>query len=517
MDLGKLKVSPIKGRLSEDRAKAKTMINKEMSPMPVVEEDSLSEWRSPIEELVRATIDAEERFRGLEAVETVREGGAMVYRCDNSTSKEKMVQAIIEVEMKKATEQEETLCEEELVWATIAVEERVVTIQESLHSSKNKPKVSRLHGMRTRNSSNRVTKGRQSNISSLTGMKSGTVDEEVAKTVEMGIALGGIFQRRSLVKVKGFRVVVGCGDKVIIWNDVWRDALPLKIAFRRIFTLSSIKECTFSQFGNWEGEVWRWVFQLRKDVFDWEVDIWNACTYMLTEVKLQKSIADTIAWSFCPKGLYSVSFFLKCVEDFGDKDVSEFDEVWCGFIPSKVELFIWQLLHGKILVREVLIRFGLWLGIGVACSLCGESSEAVDHLFLLCPWTCAREGGIGGVLRDSYGVVVCSFSASMGNVDASTAELMAIHKACLLCVSKVLLSEKSILIESDSKVVLSWLKDYNFGNLALVNIIYEIRSMLCTYDNLLVSYASRDSNMVADGLAKKGLFADGECVDWNLA
>ncbi|KAK2637505.1 hypothetical protein Ddye_032297 [Dipteronia dyeriana] len=44
-----------------------------------------------------------------------------------------------------------------------------------------------------------------------------------------------------------------------------------------------------------------------------------------------------------------------------------------------------------------------------------------------------------------------------------------------------------------------------------------IRSLLRTYDNLLVSYASRDSNMVADGLAKKGLFADGECVVWNLA
>ncbi|KAK2654741.1 hypothetical protein Ddye_014597 [Dipteronia dyeriana] len=174
-------------------------------------------------------------------------------------------------------------------------------------------------------------------------------------------------------------------------------------------------------------------------------------------VKLQKSVADTIAWSFCQKGLYSISFFRRCVEDFGDEDVSKFDKVWCG------------------------------------------------------------NEGIGDVLHDSYGVVFCSFSASVGKVDGSTAELMAIHKACLLYFLKGLLSRRSVLIESDSKVVLSWLKDCDFGNLALMNIIYEIRSMLHTYGNLLVSYASRDSNMVADGLAKKGLFTDGECVVWNLA
>ncbi|KAK2641313.1 hypothetical protein Ddye_023076 [Dipteronia dyeriana] len=61
------------------------------------------------------------------------------------------------------------------------------------------------------------------------------------------------------ILVKGFRVVVGCGDKVSLWNDVWRDELPLKVTFPRIFVLSSIKEGTISQFRNWEGEVWKWV------------------------------------------------------------------------------------------------------------------------------------------------------------------------------------------------------------------------------------------------------------------
>ena len=39
-------------------------------------------------------------------------------------------------------------------------------------------------------------------------------------------------------------------------------------------------------------------------------------------------------------------------------------------------------------------------------------------------------GGIGGVLRDSGGRVVCIFSAYVGTQDSNTAELFAIYRAC---------------------------------------------------------------------------------------
>ncbi|KAK3224854.1 hypothetical protein Dsin_004716 [Dipteronia sinensis] len=161
--------------------------------------------------------------------------------------------------------------------------------------------------------------------------------------------------------------------------------MPLKDAYPRLYALSINKTGPISEFGKWEGKVWRLDFQLRRKLFDWELDVWNVFTNTLAGVKMQKLVADTIAWSYYPKGLYTVSSFRRCVEDYNAEEVSEFGKVWYGFSPPKVELFIWQLLHGRILVCEVLKRYGI--SNRGACPLCGRSEETVDHLFLFCPWT----------------------------------------------------------------------------------------------------------------------------------
>jgi len=49
--------------------------------------------------------------------------------------------------------------------------------------------------------------------------------------------------------------------------------------------------------------------------------------------------------------------------------------------------------------------------------------------------------GIGGILCNTKGEVLCSFSAYVGNLDATTNELLAILKACNLCQSKSVLNE----------------------------------------------------------------------------
>ncbi|KAK4847294.1 hypothetical protein QYF36_000452 [Acer negundo] len=113
--------------------------------------------------------------------------------------------------------------------------------------------------------------------------------------------------------------------------------------------------------------------------------------------------------------------------------------------------------------------------------------------------------GIGGDLRNSKGEVLCSFSAFVGSVEAATAELLAIHKACLLCVSKTSLWGRCIYFESNSKEVVSWVNDEEFSNLPLVEVIFDIRTMLVQLSCSLVCFAPRDSNSLVDDLAKRGL------------
>ena len=65
------------------------------------------------------------------------------------------------------------------------------------------------------------------------------------------------------------------------------------------------------------------------------------------------------------------------------------------------------------------------------------------------------DAGIGGVLRDSTGKVLCLFSFFVGISDSNTAEVLAVHRACQLISSKTSLAGRMITIISDSKSAVS--------------------------------------------------------------
>ncbi|KAK0599287.1 hypothetical protein LWI29_003985 [Acer saccharum] len=125
--------------------------------------------------------------------------------------------------------------------------------------------------------------------------------------------------------------------------------------------------------------------------------------------------------------------------------------------------------------------------------------------------------GIGGVLCDHSGKVLGSFSRNIGIVDAITAELSAIHQACVLCANSLGLIGKRITILSDSKVAVLWVNSASFGSLKFVNLIYDIRSLLSLLDGTEIIFNPRNSNSLVDSLAKKGSNEDGDLLLWEVA
>ena len=126
-----------------------------------------------------------------------------------------------------------------------------------------------------------------------------------------------------------------------------------------------------------------------------------------------------------------------------------------------------------------------------------------------------REAGIGGVLRDFSGKVLCLFSVYVGVVDSSTVEVMEIHKACQLISSNIRLVNRTITIISDSNSAVSWVNGKDFGNFKLVNLIYDIRSSLLHLKGLSVCFKTRGSNLFADSLAKGGSSNSGDRLEWS--
>ncbi|XP_010279147.1 PREDICTED: uncharacterized protein LOC104613145 [Nelumbo nucifera] len=109
--------------------------------------------------------------------------------------------------------------------------------------------------------------------------------------------------------------------------------------------------------------------------------------------------------------------------------------------------------------------------------------------------------GIGGMIRNDKGAVVGMFSGPIGRGDSTTAEL----KAVAFGIQKAMeLGMRKLVVEGDSKVVISWLKQNEKTPWLYRN---EIKKFKCFSKDmqLLIQWTPSAANSFADQLAKHGV------------
>ena len=104
----------------------------------------------------------------------------------------------------------------------------------------------------------------------------------------------------------------------------------------------------------------------------------------------------------------------------------------------------------------------------------------------------------------------------LGTQDSISAELLAIYKACSLCVTNQVLQGKTFELVSDSLVVVTWYISDSFGSFELVHLVYNTRELVRKHGNMVVRFCSRASNSFADNLAKKASNMEGDVIQWSL-
>ncbi|KAK0598383.1 hypothetical protein LWI29_034150 [Acer saccharum] len=67
---------------------------------------------------------------------------------------------------------------------------------------------------------------------------------------------------------------------------------------------------------------------------------------------------------------------------------------------------------------------------------------------------------------------------------------------------------------SDCQQVVGWINSNGVGDRRYLQKILEIRSMLRSLDKVSVEFESRDSNVFADALARRGAGGSEEIMDW---
>ncbi|KAE8694541.1 Coiled-coil domain-containing protein 84 [Hibiscus syriacus] len=292
---------------------------------------------------------------------------------------------------------------------------------------------------------------------------------------------------------------------------------------------------------------WVWNIDTRRNLCDWELDQWLDLMTKLKDFKLTDSVEDFLSWSASGDGLFSVK---SCRKELG-KVSGESDlwvkGVWQGLSPPRVEVFLWQLAHQKVAVREELVKRGLQLGdeilysklLGYSLSPSKGSTFFAMFLgmslffiarFMLSKWFLAKypkcpiqEDVLIGdpSLADGIKALnIYNFQVSRWipppmdflkmNVDGAVrvpppvAELKAIKRGIEIYMSSCWVKVGRLIVESDCKSAVEWVHTPALAPVFILPLVKEISSFISDRVHS-IRLIPRVCNGEADSLAKMGI------------
>ncbi|KAJ9680549.1 hypothetical protein PVL29_019768 [Vitis rotundifolia] len=184
------------------------------------------------------------------------------------------------------------------------------------------------------------------------------------------------------------RLVVGNGERIRFWEDLWRGNQTLCSQFADLYRVTSVKNLSVSDvLGN--SYPLSWNFNFRRNLTDSEIELLQSLMLSLSSVRLSPSSADSRVWSLSSSGLFSVrSFFLALSKVSNPILFLPAKFLWSSKAPSKVKALAWVVAHGKVNTNDKLqLRRPYKSLCPQWCILCKGNGESIDHLFLHCPVT----------------------------------------------------------------------------------------------------------------------------------
>ena len=136
------------------------------------------------------------------------------------------------------------------------------------------------------------------------------------------------------------RFVVGDGERIRFWEDLWWGDQPLGVQYPRLFRVVIDKNIPISSILG-STRPFFWNFNFRRNLFDSEIEDLGGLVRFLDRLYLSLSVSDMRSWSLSPSGLFTVkSFFLSLSQFSGFPLVFPTKFVWNSQVPFKVKSFV---------------------------------------------------------------------------------------------------------------------------------------------------------------------------------
>ena len=96
----------------------------------------------------------------------------------------------------------------------------------------------------------------------------------------------------------------------------------------------------------------RYDILLKRRLFRWELNQWDDFCVILKGFVMCESLKDSFIRKGTSSGQYSTNQFCKYVIKSGSSNLEWWKLVWLKLAPPEVEVFCWQLMKGRIAMKE---------------------------------------------------------------------------------------------------------------------------------------------------------------------
>lgn len=222
-----------------------------------------------------------------------------------------------------------------------------------------------------------------------TGLREGKFSTGSKWWVDLGTVFVGQGNRNWFGQ--GVEKIVGNGRETMFWHDIWVNDAPLSTKFCRLYNISTGKQHTIEQMGEWIGNTWTWKLPWRRRLFIWEQTLYDELMDEIQNIQISKDKQDSWRWKQSKDGIYSVKSAYSVLTSEPNRVAKTcYNLIWNNSVPLKVSGFSWQLLEKKLPTRGNLAAKNISLrGNNASCPLCGDCIESEEHVFFTCNFATA--------------------------------------------------------------------------------------------------------------------------------
>ncbi|XP_058070920.1 uncharacterized protein LOC131219954 [Magnolia sinica] len=128
----------------------------------------------------------------------------------------------------------------------------------------------------------------------------------------------GILSSKSEV-IKGIGIIIGKGDNMCFWEDIWVGDSTLKRDFPNIFRLSTNQSIHVADCFSTTGCQIVWNPMCRRNLLDWEIDEYAALQRRIIGCKIDQDKEDSLHWRIDKSGSFTGDSSLSLYQPYLDR------------------------------------------------------------------------------------------------------------------------------------------------------------------------------------------------------